>query len=131
MIVLSRQSRASLNGNQSIPQWMLIFLKREFRIRSREQVPHPHLPFDPFKEKGESHQGEPPPHLPGEIPPQSITQSGRGSSPPERFTEMVYTMFDNTVAVKDQYELQKEAENLIAFAASRGDPDTLAYNEAM
>jgi hypothetical protein len=45
--------------------------------------------------------------------------------------EMVYAVFDDTDAVED-YEIQKmEAEDPIAFAASRGDPDTLSYKDVM
>ena len=44
--------------------------------------------------------------------------------------EMVYAVFDDTDAV-DDYKMKKEAEDPIAFAASRGDPDTLSYNDAM
>jgi hypothetical protein len=44
--------------------------------------------------------------------------------------EMVYAVFDDTDAVED-YKMQKEAEDLIAFAASRGDPYTLSYKDAM
>jgi hypothetical protein len=45
--------------------------------------------------------------------------------------EQIYAVFDNSDAVED-YELQKEAEDPIAFAASQSDdPDTLHYNQAM
>ena len=42
----------------------------------------------------------------------------------------VYAVLDDSDAVED-YELQREAENPIAFAASGLDPDTLHYNAAM
>jgi hypothetical protein len=90
-------------------------------------VPQPHLPFDPFDEKGEIHLEESPP---GASSHGTSTQSGRQSNPPERFMEMVYAVFDDTDAVED-YEMQKEAEAPIAFAASRGDPDTLSYKDMM
>jgi hypothetical protein len=46
--------------------------------------------------------------------------------------EQVYAVFvdDNDAAVED-YEIQKEAEEPIAFAANWSDPDTLYYNQAM
>jgi hypothetical protein len=52
------------------------------------------------------------------------------SNPPEHFMEMVYAVFDDTDAVED-YKMQTEAEDPIAFAASRGDPYTLSYKDAM
>jgi hypothetical protein len=90
-------------------------------------VLQPHLPFDPFDEKGEIHLEELPP---GASSHGTTTQSGRQSNPPERFMEMVYTTFDDTDAVED-YKMQIEAEDPIAFVASRGDPDTLSYKDAM
>jgi hypothetical protein len=44
--------------------------------------------------------------------------------------EQVYAVPDDSDAVED-YELQMEAEDPIAFAASGSDPDTLHYNAAM
>jgi hypothetical protein len=44
--------------------------------------------------------------------------------------EMVDAVFDDTDAVED-YKMQKEAEDPIAFAASQGDPDTLSYKDAL
>jgi hypothetical protein len=44
--------------------------------------------------------------------------------------EQVYAVLDDSDAVED-YELQREAEDPIAFAASGSDPDTLHYNAAM
>jgi hypothetical protein len=53
------------------------------------------------------------------------------SNPPELFVlEQVFTVFNNSNAVED-YKLQKEAEDPIAFAASQSDPDALHYNQAM
>jgi hypothetical protein len=91
-------------------------------------VPQPHLPFDPFDEKGEIHPEESPPGASSSH--RTTTQSGRQSNPTEHFMEMVYAIFDDTDAVED-YEMQTEAEAPIAFAASRGDPDTLSYKDAM
>jgi hypothetical protein len=42
----------------------------------------------------------------------------------------VYAVLDDSDAVED-YELQREAEDPIAFAATGYDPDTLHYNAAM
>ena len=94
------------------------------------QVPAPHLPFDPSEEQGESDNEDPPPPHPGEPPRDTSTRSGRVSSPPELFMEQVYAVLDDTDAVED-YELQREAEDPIAFAAGKSDPDTLYYNQAM
>jgi hypothetical protein len=44
--------------------------------------------------------------------------------------EQLYAALDDTDAVED-YELQTEAKDPIAFATSRSDPDTLHYNAAM
>jgi hypothetical protein len=44
--------------------------------------------------------------------------------------EQVYAVLDDSDAVED-YELQREAEDPIAFAASGSDPVTLHYNAAM
>jgi hypothetical protein len=90
-------------------------------------VPQPHLPFDPYDEKGEIHPEESPP---GASSHGNTTQSGRQSNTPERFMEMVYAVFDDTDAVED-YKMQTEADDSIAFAASRGDPDTLSYKDVM
>ena len=127
----------TLQGAKSRVQWEpdhtpmdAVFDEEGVPQQGDGQVPNPHLPFDPFAEQGDNHPGETPPSLPGELPPETTTRSGRRSSPPERFMEMVYAVFDDTDAVED-YELQKGAEDPIAFAASRGDPDTLSYNDAM
>jgi hypothetical protein len=64
------------------------------------------------------------------LPSGTTTRSGRASSPPELFMEQVYAVLDDSDAVED-YELQREAEDPIAFAASGLDPDTLHYNAAM
>ncbi len=97
-------------------------------LEEEGSVPQPHLPFDPFDEEGEHPNQEASPA--GASARGTTTRSGRQSNPPERFMEMVYAVFDDTDAVED-YELQKEAEDPIAFAASRGDPDTLSYKDAM
>jgi hypothetical protein len=52
------------------------------------------------------------------------------SIPQELFMEQVYAVLDDSDAVED-YELQREAEDPIAFAATGSDPDTLHYNAAM
>jgi hypothetical protein len=64
------------------------------------------------------------------IPSGTTTRSGRASVPPERFMEQVYAVLDDSDAVED-YELQREAEDPIAFAANGSDPDTLHNNAAM
>jgi hypothetical protein len=45
----------------------------------------------------------------------TTTRSGRASIPPELFMEQVYAVLDDSDAV-DDYELQREAEDPIAFA---------------
>jgi hypothetical protein len=65
------------------------------------------------------------------LPSGTTTRSGRASIPPELFMEQFYAVLDESDAVGD-YELQREAEDPIAFAASGLDPDTLLhYNAAM
>jgi hypothetical protein len=54
------------------------------------------------------------------LPSGSTTRSGRASIPPELFMEQVYAGLDDSDAVED-YELQREAEDTIAFAASGSD----------
>ena len=44
--------------------------------------------------------------------------------------ETAYAVLDDTDDVKD-YEMQRLAEDPIAFATARSDPDTLNYNDAM
>jgi hypothetical protein len=58
-------------------------------------VLQPHLPFDPFDEKGDIHPEESPP---GASSHGTTTQSGRQSNPSERFMEMVCAVFDDTDA---------------------------------
>jgi hypothetical protein len=65
-----------------------------------------------------------------EHPPETITPSGRVPNPPELFVEQVFTVSNDYDAV-EEYKLQKEAEDPIAFAASQLDPDTLYYNQAV
>ena len=79
-------------------------------------------------------EGEP---IPDEPPdperhrhPDSTRRSTRVSAPPRRFMEEVYSVLDETEAIED-YETQHLAEDPIAFAASKSDPDTLHYGEAM
>jgi hypothetical protein len=65
------------------------------------------------------------------LPSGTTTRSGRASIPPELFMEQVYAVLDDSDAVED-YELQRAAEDPIAFAANGSDPDiTLHYNAAM
>jgi hypothetical protein len=54
----------------------------------------------------------------------TTTRSGRASIPPELFMEQVYAVLDDSDAMED-YELQREAEDPIAFAATGSDPDPL------
>jgi hypothetical protein len=90
----------------------------------------PHLPFNPFDEQGDGDQEGSDPFLPMERPPGTVTRSGRLSSHPELFLEQVFAVFDDSDTVED-YELQKETEDPVAFATSRSDPDTLYYHQAM
>jgi hypothetical protein len=58
------------------------------------------------------------------LPSGTTTRSGRASIPRELFMEKVYAVLDDSDAMED-YELQREAEDPIAFAARGSDPDTL------
>jgi hypothetical protein len=87
----------------------------------------PHLPPELVDDQGDQGEAELPPPLPPEQG--TTTRSGRASVPPQRLIEQIYAVFDDTDEVED-YELQKEADDPIAFAAS-ADPDTLYYNQAM
>jgi hypothetical protein len=63
-------------------------------------------------------------------PTEPTRRSTRNIKPPNRLIETAYAVFDDTDAVED-YEAQSLAEDPIAFASSKSDPDTLYYNEAM
>jgi hypothetical protein len=80
------------------------------------------------------HEGELPPPEPPDpgrnVHPDATRRSSRQSKPTSRLIETAYTVLDDTDAVED-YEMQAAAEDPIAFAASKSDPDTLHYNEAM
>jgi hypothetical protein len=86
---------------------------------------------------------EPAPTLPVEEPtldeppdperhrhPDSSRRSARTPKPARRLIETAYAVLDDTDDVKD-YETQLLAEDPIAFAAAKSDPDTLNYNDAM
>jgi hypothetical protein len=62
--------------------------------------------------------------------PEATCRLARQPNPTRRLIETAYTVLDETDTVED-YENQVLAEDLIAFAASTSDPDTLHYNEAM
>ena len=62
--------------------------------------------------------------------PDSTRRSARQRNPPQRLIETAYAVLDRSDAVED-YETQNLADDPIAFAASKSDPDTLHYNEAM
>jgi hypothetical protein len=87
------------------------------------------LPLDPPTPEQVEDQGEE--ELPPSLPPEqgTTTRSGRTSVPPQRFIE-AYAVLDDSDAVED-YELQRDAEDPIAFAANGSDPDSLYYNQAM
>jgi hypothetical protein len=61
---------------------------------------------------------------------QSWDNPSLSRKPSNRLIETAYAVLDDTDAVED-YEIQNQAENPIAFAASKSDPDTLHYNAAM
>jgi hypothetical protein len=82
------------------------------------------------------HEGEPIP-VPPEPPdadrhrhPETTRRSLRRSAPPPRLIETAYAVLDDTETVED-YETQNAAEDPIAFAANRSDPDTMHYGQAM
>ena len=62
--------------------------------------------------------------------PESTRRSSRRSAPPRRLIETAYAVLDDTEAVED-YETQAQAEDPIAFATSKSDPDTMHYGQAM
>jgi hypothetical protein len=91
----------------------------------------PHLPTGP-------HPHEVPPDEPPDEPvdperhrhPASTRRSSRLPRPPRRLIETAYAVLDDTDAVED-YESQILAEDPIAFATSKSDPDTLHFKGAM
>ena len=99
-------------------------------IPVQEEHDEPQLPSDPPQEQEGRRLEETTQLLPSGRPPGTTTRSGRVSIPPELFMEQVYAVLDDSDAVED-YELQREAEDPIAFAATGSDPDTLHYNAAM
>ena len=83
-------------------------------LHEGEPTPIPNEPLDPERHRH----------------PESIRRSSRRSVPPHRLIETAYAVLDDTEAVED-YETQKLAEDPISFAASKSDPDTMHYGEAM
>ncbi len=89
----------------------------------------PHLLFAQYEEQGDSRQeGFNDPPEPEERSPETITRSGR--APPEPFMEQVHAAFDDSNAFED-YKLQKEADDPIAFTTSWPDPESRHYIRAM
>jgi hypothetical protein len=62
--------------------------------------------------------------------PGTSRRSTRQSKPPRRLIETAYAVLDETDAVED-YQIQSETDDPIAFAAGKSDPDTLNYKDAM
>jgi hypothetical protein len=62
--------------------------------------------------------------------PDATRRSTRQSKAPQRLIETAYAVLDDADAVED-YETQNQAEDPIAFATSKSDPDTLHFNGAM
>jgi hypothetical protein len=62
--------------------------------------------------------------------PESTRRSSRQSVPPRRLIKTAYAALDDTDAVED-YETQNLAEDPIAFATSKSDPDTMHCGQAM
>ena len=62
--------------------------------------------------------------------PEATRRSTRQSIPTRRLIENAYAVLDDTDAVED-YETQEAAEDPIAFAAGKSDPDTLNFKDAM
>lgn len=119
---------------------------RPYQTATRES-----LPFDLVPDQGDpdgddhgpeislpaapiQHEGEPTPVVPPdpEQPrhPESTRRSSRRSTPRSRLIETAYAVLEDTEAVED-YETQRLAEDPIAFAANKSDPDTMHYGEAM
>jgi hypothetical protein len=57
-------------------------------------------------------------------------RSSRQTVPTRCLIETAYAVLDYTDAVED-YETQTAAENPVAFTASKSDPDTLNFKDAM
>jgi hypothetical protein len=64
------------------------------------------------------------------VHPEATRRSTRPSKAPKRLVETAYAVLDDADAVED-YETQNQAEDPIAFATSKSDPDTLHFNRAM
>jgi hypothetical protein len=62
--------------------------------------------------------------------PESTRRSTCQPNPTRRLIETAYAVLDESDAVED-YKIQVQAEDPIAFATSKFDPDTLHYNDAM
>jgi hypothetical protein len=62
--------------------------------------------------------------------PEATRRSSRQTVPTRRLIETAYVVLDDTDAVED-YETQTAAEDPIAFAVSKSDPDTLNFKDAM
>jgi hypothetical protein len=61
---------------------------------------------------------------------ESTRRSSRLAVPPRRLIETAYAVLEDTDAIED-YELQDLAQDPIAFATSKSDPDTLHFKGAM
>jgi hypothetical protein len=95
----------------------------------------------PQEDQGASNSGEPlltkgelppvePPNPARHSHPASTRQSTRTPRPPRRLIETAYAVLDDADDVED-YETQLLAEDPIAFAAAKSDPDNLNFNDAM
>jgi hypothetical protein len=62
--------------------------------------------------------------------PESTHRSSCHARPPRCLIETAYAVLDKVDAIED-YETQMSAEDPIAFATSKSDPDTLHFGEAM
>jgi hypothetical protein len=114
---------------QTAPRESPIFdLPHQGVPESDDDVPAIPLPVAPTTE------GEPIPVVPPDPEqlrqPSSTRRSSRRSAPPSRLIETAYAVLEDTEAVED-YETQRSAEDPIAFASNKSDPDTMHYGEAM
>ena len=73
---------------------------------------------------------QPPPDPDRHRHPDATRRSTRTRAPIRRLHESAYAVLSDADAIED-YEIQEQAEDPIAFAANGSDPDTLSYKAAM
>jgi hypothetical protein len=113
------------------------------RLRQPSAPADDHVEFDFMEQEGELNTDESqelsesdlpnqeePPSAAQHQHPEATRRSTRQTVPTRRLIETACAVLDDTDAVED-YETQEAAEDPMAFAAGKSDPDTLNFKDAM